>query len=238
MPLPLTFAGPSAVGGYSAKVLSYSPIAYWPLNETSGTTAICQVNAAQNGTYTGVTLGQPGIGDGNTAPFFDGANDYVNVQTAALAAAFNGAEGSISWWFKVYDAGVWTDGTFRYHVYGAADASNNVFYRRHTTNNWLTMWYRAGGTISQQAIVPEQPTTWTHIALTWSATDDAFKSYFAGVQAGPTISGLGIWAGPLADTVIGAGDLVPTSVWHGYLAHVAIYTSALSLATIQDLATV
>jgi hypothetical protein len=201
MPLPLTFAGPSAVGGYSAKVLSYSPIAYWPLNETSGTTAICQVNAA-------------------------------------LAAAFNGAEGSISWWFKVYDAGVWTDGTFRYHVYGAADASNNVFYRRHTTNNWLTMWYRAGGTISQQAIVPEQPTTWTHIALTWSATDDAFKSYFAGVQAGPTISGLGIWAGPLADTVIGAGDLVPTSVWHGYLAHVAIYTSALSLATIQDLATV
>ena len=46
------------------------------MSEASGTDMIDAV-AAHNGTYTGVTLGQPGIGDGLTCPLFDGANDYA-----------------------------------------------------------------------------------------------------------------------------------------------------------------
>ncbi|GAI14148.1 unnamed protein product, partial [marine sediment metagenome] len=86
------FIGAGGVLAYDDKVLGMDPIAYWPLSETSGLVANCLVNPAQNGVYTGVTLGQPGIGDGNTAPYFDGTNDYVDVLTAAFIAAYNGSE--------------------------------------------------------------------------------------------------------------------------------------------------
>ena len=36
---------------YSGRILATNPIAYWPLNETTGTAAVCPVNAAMNGTY-------------------------------------------------------------------------------------------------------------------------------------------------------------------------------------------
>ena len=60
------------------KVLDYRPIAYWPQWESAGSAARCLVNTAQNGAYTGVTLGQPGAVDGDLCPYYDGANDYTN----------------------------------------------------------------------------------------------------------------------------------------------------------------
>ena len=77
---------------YIQKVLGIEPgnlIAYWPMSEPSGGIAInAEGTAARNGAYTGVTLAQPGIGDGNTCPLFDGANDFNNVYSASLDAAF------------------------------------------------------------------------------------------------------------------------------------------------------
>jgi len=75
MTIPLTGAGPSAPGGlsfYANKVAGYNPapIAYWILGEAAGAAAACQINAAQDGAYTAVTLGQAGIGDGSTAALF------------------------------------------------------------------------------------------------------------------------------------------------------------------------
>ena len=43
-----------------------------------------------DGAYTGVTLGQDGIGDGNTCPLFDGANDFLDFYSAGFSSAFNG----------------------------------------------------------------------------------------------------------------------------------------------------
>ncbi|MFV1969356.1 MAG: hypothetical protein ACC628_28375, partial [Pirellulaceae bacterium] len=59
--------------------------------EASGSISDDLSPQGNDGAYTGVTLGQPGIGDGRTCPLFDGANDYNNIYSAALNTDFDGA---------------------------------------------------------------------------------------------------------------------------------------------------
>ena len=159
---------------YDQKVLGYGPIAYWPLWELSGTTAQCLVNPAQNGTYSGVTLGQEGIGDGGQAPLFDGANDYVDIYSAALAAIFPYDEGSFCGWMKVFNVGVWSDGAVRIFISAAAALGGAAFmvnfYRRGVVNN--VTYFRDDGADNQvlQHVVVAPVTDWQHFALTWSVT--------------------------------------------------------------------
>ena len=75
-----------ASSAYRAAVLADSPVSYWRLGETSGTTAADERGLAP-GTYSGgPTLGRPGalLGDTNTAALFDGSNDQMSVTSSAL----------------------------------------------------------------------------------------------------------------------------------------------------------
>jgi hypothetical protein len=82
---------------YEAAVLAYQPVAFYPLNETSGTTAYEYV-AGNNGTYqTNSLIGQPGVAN----PPFEGfpATDYsVDISgtetNAWVSAPFGTLEGS------------------------------------------------------------------------------------------------------------------------------------------------
>jgi hypothetical protein len=230
-------------GGYSDKVLSYGPIAYWPLWETAGVTAADQVNSpAQDGTYTGVTLANaPGPDGINNAPLFDGANDFVDIYTIPFRDAFNGSEGTAMGWFKVFNAGIWTDGAVRYPYSVRADANNWVrpLYRT-AVNNQLQYSYIAGGVNKAENIAGWSDITWVCSAITWSATADEVKAYADGAQQGVTQGGVGVWAGVLAAAgcVIGARSNVPHQPWHGWVSHVAFWDSALNSTQIADLATV
>ena len=227
------------LGGYSRKVLGFGPIAYWPLDEASGGVARCLVNPLQNGTYTGVTLADDSSGPfGTPAPFFDGANDYVNVFTAALSAAFDGQEGSAGIWVRVANAGVWTDGASRYSIYIGADGNNWVEQRKDAVNNTTRKRYRANGTVSA-AVAAASYATWAYWVITWSRSAGAtgeYKSYLNGVQEGVTQVNIDNWAGGLAFCYIGEANGVPASVWHGWLAHGALWDRALSASEILDLA--
>jgi len=74
---------------YQSSIIAFNPVAYWPLNETSGTTAI-DYGGNNNGTYLGgCTLGQAGIpasfGDGTgTSVAFDGVSGYVDIPVGNL----------------------------------------------------------------------------------------------------------------------------------------------------------
>lgn len=232
--------GAAVMGGYSQKVLSYGPIAYWPLWEPSGAVAQCLVNPAQNGTYVGVTLGQPGIGDGQTAPFFDGVNDCVPIWSAALVAAFNGSEGSMASWARVNAVGVWTDAASRHVFTLAVDANNRAYYRKDTVANQLHWRYAAGGVTLNRTRAGENTTNWFHIAITWSAAANQVICYFDGVQEGAVLVGLGVFVGALlaANTVIGAWSTAPTQAWHGWLAHCAAWDRPLTPAEVAQLAVV
>ena len=231
---------------YHQRVLATDPIVYWVQNEKSGTVAYDLVSGrvagAQNGTHVGVTLGQPGIGDGNTCPLYDGANDYANVHTPAFAGVFSGAEGTVMIWAKVANAGVWTDGTARSLIYLQADGNNYVRIRKSNANNLLEFWYKAGGTFD--SVAPAYSATiWTPIAITWDINAGGtgeMRAFLNGSQVGATQVGLGVWVGALngVSTVIGAGTTVPDLVYDGYLAHCAVWDRALAPAAIADLAVV
>lgn len=236
----LLWAGTGNNLAYTNKVIALAPIAYWPLADASGATATDESGNARNGSYVGSpTLGVTGIGDGRTAATFNGTSSYTNIYSASLAGAFNSQEGTISAWFKVSAAGVWTDATFRRVAVFFVDNNNFVSIHRTSTNNQLRVQYGAGGT-QKFTDASTSATGWLHAAVTWSKAADQLKGYLSGAQFGSTQTGLGTWAGSLSSTgtLIGALATTPSQLWSGDLAHVAIFTSALSAANVLALATV
>ncbi len=231
------------LGGYTKKVLGYGPIAYWPLYETSGVTAECLVNSAQDGTYArdvSVMGTGDGIGDGGTAPVFDGTNDFVNVLTAAGQAALNTAttEGSAAIWFRV-GSGAWTDGTFRAKCAFVDDNSNRYTLYKSNANNTLYSLHYAGGTGETHSEAGQSSLDWMHFLLTWSESADEVKYYLDGNLLA-TDTTIGNWSGDgtWTNMLIGATSLAPASPWLGGLAHCAIFPSALGQTAATNLATV
>jgi hypothetical protein len=225
---------------YAQKVLALAPaslVAYLPLWAPSGSVAADQSGHGYNGAHTAVTLGQPGIGDGRTAAFYDGSTSFTNWYSAGLAGAFTGPAGTLSAWAKVSAAGVWTDGVLRFVAILGADANNYVRLLKNTTSNSFVASYTAGATLKQVAFTAS-PTVFFHVAITWDKAADQVKIYYNGVQQGATATALGVWAGSLAATtsVIGAASTAPLTVWNGSIAHVVLWSTALSAAQITQLA--
>jgi Concanavalin A-like lectin/glucanases superfamily len=79
-------AGPTAPPSYRATVLSDHPVAYWPIDETSGTVMTDATRNGNNGDYTGgFALGQPGAvaGVANGSVAFDGLTGAAAVPDSA-----------------------------------------------------------------------------------------------------------------------------------------------------------
>lgn len=229
---------------YGDKVLGIETanlIAYWPMWETSGGVADnYEGTAARDGAYTGVTLGQNQ--SPFTCPLFDGANDYNDVYTVSFRDAFNGATGTVALWLKVSGSGVWTDSSRRYGFRILADADNYVQFSKDNSPDDTIEWVYRAGALSE--LFPKNgmtTTDWFHIALTWDkpGTNKAI-AYYNGAVEGSEHTIDGVWAGtPIAaNTIIGAGANTPSNVWDGWLAHAAVWTTALSAGDILSLATV
>jgi len=181
-----------------------SLLAYWPLNETSGTVATDVSGNGRNGAYsaTGVTLSNATSITGNRAPLFNTGD--INAYSASLAGAFSGAEGGVFGTAKMSAGSVWTDATARYLFFFQADASNRVYLRRDTGNNALLALYAAGGTTKQYPIYLEN-TAWFTYAVTWSKAADTVDFYINGAKL-TTLTGLGIWAGALHSSFVRIGS--------------------------------
>jgi len=214
-------------------------IGYWPMWEASGGVAEDISPEGNDGAYTGVTLGQAGIGDGKTCPLFDGANDYNNIYSAALNTDFDGTEGTWALWTKVSGLGVWTDGKTNRGIHIGVNPSNETKIYNHT-NNGLAWEYKAGGVTKTATKVGITDIGWMHWALTWSLTNDEVIPYFNGIQEGSIHTGIGTWVGDLASStcIIGAESTVPASVWDGNIADVPLWNIALTAAQIAKLTVV
>lgn len=222
---------------YTQKVQALSPIAYWPLNESAGPTIQDASGNGRNGTYTNVTLGATGIGDGNTAATYNGTTSKGDVFSASLAAAINGSEGTIMAWGIVNAAGVWTDGATRQLLEIGDGAGNRLTLQKTTTNNQLALNYRAGAANAQTTIT-FSGLAFFHLALTWSVAANQVKAYINGAQSGATLTIPGAWGAAPTRAFIGSRTTTPNDVWSGSLAHVAVWNTPLSAAQIANLATV
>jgi hypothetical protein len=229
---------------YSQKLQGIQPadlIAYWKLTEKSGTTAVnAEGTAARNGTYArNVTaMGTvDGIGDGNTAPDFDGTNDEINVYSADLSGAIDGDEGTLAGFLKAENANVWSDDLSGLGLTLGKDASNELAFR-HWGNNTVQVVRKAGGVTSNIAKGSVSTIAWFHMTITWSKTADQVIAYFDGVQFGAPATGLGAFGSPsLVDGRCYIGNNPSgNALWIGALAHFAIWTKALTGAEVASLA--
>lgn len=232
-----------ALGGpkpYYRRILAMFPVAYWPLNEASGTT-MTDIKNGYNGTYTAVTLGQPGIGDGLTAAFFNGTSAYAQILGANLtnlAAAFNKDEFTIMAWARVANAGVWSDATQRRILYFgfSVDEANNHFYLRKNTTANQARGGRAGNAVHRAIdYTTSGPTGWFHLAMRSSMTEGAVRLYYNGAEVGTPGTGIAAIQGSIAKAQFAMTDAA--YLWSGWLAHIALFNRALSPSEIQKAAT-
>ena len=211
-------------------------IGYWPMLDTTGTSAVDRSNGGYNGIYTGATLDQAAAPGGGKCPLFDGTGDNVVVASAtvntALLTAFNGAEGSFIAWARVANAGVWTDAADR-RVCRLHKANNYFNLYKHTTNNRLHFETSMGGTYKLITYDGAGGNTdWMLLSMTWSKSRDALKAYVNKAQVGSTATGLGVFAGPLEYMVLGAITVSPVTSWSGWLAHALILNRPATLEEI------
>lgn len=193
-------------------------VAYWPLDELSGSAAGDVSGSGYHGTYTGVDLANEAGLKGGMAPYWDGANDVMSQASAGLMAAAPVDIGSVLIWAKA-PAGVWTDGQRRWAVRLFANSTNYLAISRPTTNNQL-QFYRIGngsGTVVNHTV--GSPTTWMHLGMTWSTAANEFKAYYNGAQAGTTQTGVAAFAAAATYLAVGAAAAAPSQVWQGHLMH-------------------
>lgn len=232
------------VRGYKRKIIRLfgqsSIVGYWPLNERLGATAFDVSGRGFHGAHTGIAPDQPGPGWG-IATLYDGANDFTNVYSDALVAAFNGAEGTLAIWAKVSGAGVWTDGLASRLVSLQADANNMVQIRRGVANNRIQFLYNSGGT---NRSVDDDTSfganlLFFHCAITWSQSGNFFRAFANGVQSGVDQT-VGIWAGSIGATtsVIGALNTSASVPFSGNLAHAVLLNRAATAAEMAEAARV
>jgi predicted alpha-1,2-mannosidase len=216
------------IGSYESMVVSNNPLAYWPLNETTGSVA-WDVVGGHNGTYVGgVTLGQsglsmPGISSGNSTALFDGTSGYVdifgnpfNLTNAITTIAwvkvpatphFSGVvgKGDTAWRMSVNGSG---------QPGGSDGGTDTTGPASIVGSSWHMMAYSYSGV----------PNVANNAAL---YVDGALVAN-NNVSTAPTGSGWDVYIGGSPD--YGSGRLLP-----GSIAQVAVFTNLLSTFQIQSL---
>jgi hypothetical protein len=227
-PSSLTVVTPTP---YQATVLADQPLAYWPLNETSGTTAY-DIVGGYNGTYmNSPALNQPG-GPSSSLPtsvLFDGATNYVLIPDSP-ALDFGGQCTLEAWTLATgQPTGL---ANILAHGYDANQNSAELCVRLQGTSSgppYEGDYYNNnqwGGGVSGGVFAP----TWTHVVLTWDGSN--WNLYLNGIVAGRSADPIGPlafsdpWA--IADGTI-SGD---TRYFAGNICGAALYNHALTPAQV------
>ncbi len=238
---------PSAVddpADFNALLTSLSPVSYWRLGENSGTTASDESGTA-DGTYHGATLAQGGgvAGDADTAVYFDGVDDYVEIPHDP---SYLVDEGTIQLWFN---ADAPANGDLQ-HLF-SKDSSG------YDTGGHLSIYLDATGRLevrlqsaSSDYVVNSAAAvsggTWHHVALSFGT--NGMELYLDGalIDTNAYTGGLGTSSGGTGNyepIAIGAGTqtsgnltIAPVDQFFaGSIDEVAIIGSQLDATTIQQL---
>lgn len=215
---------------YSSEVLADSPIAYWRLGETSGTSAADSSGNARHATYTSSpTLGVTGLLSGDADKAVQLAADNLNCVAIASAAWMDVSTISVECLVKFTsavdatngDAIVtrWMSGGFDWYVY------------RDTAGKFAAQLSNAAGA-TKTLVSSATLTTGTayHVAMTYDGA--TMTLYVDGVSVGSLGSmGGGIWAGA-RPIEIGRAYQTSSYVGGAVIDEVAIYGGALSAARV------
>lgn len=223
----------AAAGGgtYRDEVMADSPVGYWRLGESSGTTATDESGNGNHGTYLGSpSLGAAGAisGDADTAVLLDGVDDNVSVPNAPSLNPTSAI--TVSGWIyptdltgmqypclveKGHDTG-WTF-VMKYGAAGVASTFARVVIgiggiRRDFTWTWA---------------LPLD--AWSHVAFTFDGS--TIEAYLNGAS----VASSSAWSGSLASNTdeMRIGHFEAQGYFKGRIDEVSIFGAALSLARIQ-----
>jgi len=219
---------------FSNAVASLSPVAFWPLNETTqpplaGNIAsnLGTAGAAYDGYYgSGVTAGVSGAlaGSSDTAVAFNGSAGYLDIPYGSAASiqspftveAWLNAEGNTATACAV-SAGNFNSPRSGWLIYNFGTGWS---FRMYNQNGTATSLNLTGGTIDSN---------WHHIVAVFDGTN-GYLYQDGTLVAGPTAA-TGYVANPNTDISIGARS-DGGFVFNGDIDEVAIYTNALSAANV------
>ncbi len=189
----------SNYGAKVQKMFGAALLAYWPLQETSGLTAFDLSGNGRNALYknTGVTQGQPGIGDRKTSVSFDGMTGNLNTYSSGLRDVFNGQECSICLWMKI-PAASWSGTNYCVFAF-LANGSNYIKINLGGSANRLNAYYSAGGASKSINIVTFNDSTYMPVVFTISKTNDRIRFYANGNRLSSQTS-VGTYTGSLGST--------------------------------------
>ena len=229
----------AVVGAYESWAATHGAVAYWPLNETNGTTASDYFGGHHGAIIGNVQLGQPGprppvfggMDDANLAPVFDGsAGTRLDVP---YAPALNPA---------VFTAELWVNctggsDTVRSPL-GSRDTSpqNNGYYFYALDAAAGRRWsFRTGNGTNWSAldgpVVVENE--WTHLAGLYDGTNQQF--FVNGALAGSVATNYAVNTARLLRIGGGHNETVPgTYFFLGSIDEVALYNRAFTAAEVQE----
>jgi hypothetical protein len=220
---------------YGAAVMSANPVAYWRMNETSGTT-MYDYAGGYNGVYNGsVTLGRPGIStnDTNLAVAFDGSTAYSQVP---YAAALNSSPFTVEYWVKPTNS---AGGTPFVNQDTVVDNGGNdgYFFTLSGSSSWQLQIFNT--TVGPEGIdsgtSPAGVGSWTDVALTFDGTNAILYLNGANVQSSAFETNYPYTPNPAGPLYIGAGNNNQTAAnfWPGDITEAAVYNTALSPVQLQ-----
>jgi hypothetical protein len=149
---------------YVASVMADAPVAYFRLDETSGSTTAKDSSGTNDAHYKGgITLGVPGVLAGDSAASFDGTTGYVG---GAAAPAFLGKSPfTLEAWAKPSKI----DATFRGVVSNESSATTNkdgfTLWAQSSDGAGFERW--GSGKSNQILASPIAVGVWTHLVATF-----------------------------------------------------------------------
>ena len=205
-----------------------SLIAYYPLDDVSGTSAR-EVKNGWNALYgNSPLLGQTGIGDGITSVKFNASNNYISADNPSLKTAWNGDNGAISFWINL-DSATLNSASEKFIIVFSTGVNSLIVKKQAGVASVSAEMVSGGKTVS--AIQPIT-TGWVHLCVVWSKRNQYFKLYKNGSSDSPTTVPLltGTWSGTLSSSTMlfGNNSSAGTSSLGGNLAHVSIWNDYLS----------
>jgi hypothetical protein len=215
-------------GVYRNEVLEDEPVAYWRLNDRSGTRAVDGTGSRHHGVYEGSpTLAQTGaLNSTNTAVDFDGVDDNVNLGDNA-ALAFTGAF-SVEAWIKYTAVG-------QLVIISKIDSSGSGWELRLNGSGQIVFraLTAAGATVFSINTTPAfNDSDWHLVQATWNGTTSAngVKLYVDGALEVQGTASAGTIGTPTDPARIGARRTTPAGFFDGMIDEVAAYDYELSAA--------
>lgn len=168
---------------YRDLVLADSPLAYYRLDEPSGTNADDESPNNRDGTYVGTTLGATGrFGDEGGAIMLDGIDDHVTVPTSVTLSI--GSSVTIEYFLLVATTEI--TGSSAFNIGNLGDPDRCQVHGPYVDSNLYWDYGHSG--LGGRVITSYVPylDQWTHLAFVFNSATSLHAIYLNGVLANST----------------------------------------------------